>query len=341
MPRAAPRSRPGPRCNIVADSAARDGISVAALNDLAFAYLKQLGATKVNAEPGAPIPYEETGVVATQIPGVGVTAFSSNGGYHTFEMEANALDSVGHHAFVIDAQAMTGILYSYATDAKYRATRDARVQRAAGTLRGLPRGPEERVSAAERAGPGGALTLIHWRHHESILGIPHNASRDRGRSGGTSIRRATPKDPCALIKPAEIQSALAPGVTIGAGKPDTSMLPLGTACSLYVGTQDQWVGETSLTIAVIDMSKAHPGVSAGDLQQGLLAKAVADKANTSIISGVGDAAVFTFESRSHNGMADAFYKSKNVELLVTFHHGSALQDKDKIIALLKQAAARL
>jgi amidohydrolase len=112
----------GTKVHIQVDSAARDGISVSALNDLAFAYLKQLGATHMNAEPGAPIPYEETGTVATQIPGVGVTAFSSTGGYHTFEMEADALTDVGHHAFVIDAQTMTGILYSYATDAKYRAT---------------------------------------------------------------------------------------------------------------------------------------------------------------------------------------------------------------------------
>jgi hypothetical protein len=37
-------------------------------------------------------------------------------------MEADALGEIGHHGFVIDAQAMTGILYTYATDAKYRAT---------------------------------------------------------------------------------------------------------------------------------------------------------------------------------------------------------------------------
>ncbi len=112
----------GTKVHIEADSAARDGISVAALNDLAFAFQRQLGATHVNAEPGAPIPYEETGTVATQIPGVGVTAYSSSGGYHTFEMETDALNDIGHHAFVIDAQTMTGILYAYATDAKYRAT---------------------------------------------------------------------------------------------------------------------------------------------------------------------------------------------------------------------------
>jgi hypothetical protein len=150
-----------------------------------------------------------------------------------------------------------------------------------------------------------------------------------------------PKDPCALLKPAEIQSALAPGVTIPAGKSDTSGLPLGISCTYTWGPRTSGWGETSLSITVIDASKAYPGVSAADLQQGLLAKAVAEKATTSVVPGVGDAAVFTFESRSHSGMADAYYKSKNVHVQVMFHDGSALQDKDKIIALLKQAAARL
>src|SRR5256712_1113902 len=41
----------GTRVRIDVDSSSRNGISVAALNDVAFAYLKQLGATKVEAEP--------------------------------------------------------------------------------------------------------------------------------------------------------------------------------------------------------------------------------------------------------------------------------------------------
>jgi amidohydrolase len=111
----------GTKVRIDVDSTSRNGISLAALNDVAFAYLKQLGATKVEAEPGRPVPFEETGTVATQIPGIGVTAHSSNGGYHTFEMEADALGEVGHRAFVIDAQAMAAVLYHFATDAPYRA----------------------------------------------------------------------------------------------------------------------------------------------------------------------------------------------------------------------------
>src|SRR5205807_4519879 len=64
----------GTKVRIDVDSAARDGIAVAALNDLAFAYLKRFGATKVEEEAGRPVPYEETGTVATEIPGVGVTS---------------------------------------------------------------------------------------------------------------------------------------------------------------------------------------------------------------------------------------------------------------------------
>ncbi|MDQ6831114.1 MAG: peptidase dimerization domain-containing protein, partial [Gemmatimonadota bacterium] len=55
----------------------RDGVSVALLNELAFAYLKQYGATAVQTEAGKPSGYEETGSVSSDIPGVGFTAQSS------------------------------------------------------------------------------------------------------------------------------------------------------------------------------------------------------------------------------------------------------------------------
>ncbi|HYL55534.1 MAG TPA: peptidase dimerization domain-containing protein [Gemmatimonadales bacterium] len=111
----------GTKVHIDVDSSSRNGISVSALNYLAFAYMKKFGATKVEDEPGRPLPFEETGTVATQIPGVGVTSHSSNGGYHTFEMEADALGDVGHHGFLVDAQTMAAVLYHFATDAPYRA----------------------------------------------------------------------------------------------------------------------------------------------------------------------------------------------------------------------------
>jgi amidohydrolase len=99
---------------------ARDGIGVGTLSEVAFAYMKKYGATGVQAEPGKPQGYEETGSVSSNIPGVGFSAKSSNAPNHTYEMEADALTEVGHSGFVVDAQAMAALLYDFATRADYR-----------------------------------------------------------------------------------------------------------------------------------------------------------------------------------------------------------------------------
>jgi len=99
---------------------ARDGISIATLAELGFAYMKQYGATTISPEPGKPQGYEETGGVSSSIPGLGFSAYSSTGGYHTYEMEADALTEVGHHGFLVDAQAMAALLYDFATHGDYR-----------------------------------------------------------------------------------------------------------------------------------------------------------------------------------------------------------------------------
>ncbi|MEO8499535.1 MAG: peptidase dimerization domain-containing protein [Vicinamibacteria bacterium] len=100
---------------------ARDGISVASLAEVGFAYMKQFGAIKVTPEPGKPQGYEETGSVSRRIPGLGFSAASSNFPNHTYEMEADALTDVGHSGFVIDARAMTALLFDFATRPDYRA----------------------------------------------------------------------------------------------------------------------------------------------------------------------------------------------------------------------------
>jgi amidohydrolase len=99
---------------------ARDGISVATLSEVAFAYMKSLGATAIEPEPGKPEGYEETGTVSRAIPGMEFTAQSSNAPNHTYEMEADALAEVGHHGFQVDAQAMTALLFDFATRPDYR-----------------------------------------------------------------------------------------------------------------------------------------------------------------------------------------------------------------------------
>jgi amidohydrolase len=99
----------------------RDGLSEATLAEVGFAYMKMFGATKVSPEPGKPQGFEETGSVSREIPGLGFSAYTSNGANHTYEMEADALADVGHRGFLIDAQAMAALLFDFATHPDYRA----------------------------------------------------------------------------------------------------------------------------------------------------------------------------------------------------------------------------
>jgi amidohydrolase len=99
----------------------RDGISVSTLAEVGFAYMKRYGAQRIAPEPGKPQGYEETGSVSSAIPGLGFSAYSSNGANHTYEMEADALTEVGHQGFLVNAQAMTALLYDFATHPDYRA----------------------------------------------------------------------------------------------------------------------------------------------------------------------------------------------------------------------------
>jgi amidohydrolase len=107
----------------------RDGISIASLEELNFAYMKMFGATGIEADPEKPMGYEETGSVAMQIPGVSVTAKSSNFSNHTYGMEADALTEVGHRAFLIDAKTMAAILYDFATHPELRQAVDTEFTR--------------------------------------------------------------------------------------------------------------------------------------------------------------------------------------------------------------------
>jgi amidohydrolase len=99
----------------------RDGIGTAALAEVGFAYLKKYGATNVLPEPGKPQGFEETGSVSRDIPGVGLTAQSSAFSNHTYEMDADNLKEIGHNGFTVDAQAMTALLFDFATHDDYRA----------------------------------------------------------------------------------------------------------------------------------------------------------------------------------------------------------------------------
>ena len=98
----------------------RDGFTLGTLEELMFAYVKKFGAIRINSEPQRPSGYEESGWMARDIPGVGVTAASSDFSNHTYEMTADNYSALGHSAFLIDAKTEAAILYDFLTDAAFR-----------------------------------------------------------------------------------------------------------------------------------------------------------------------------------------------------------------------------
>ena len=98
-----------------------DGVSLATLGELGFAYMKGFGATGVAEAPGKPQGFEETGSVSRDIPGIGISAQTSTFSNHTYEMDADNLKEIGHKGFTVDAQTMAAVLFDFATYAVYRA----------------------------------------------------------------------------------------------------------------------------------------------------------------------------------------------------------------------------
>ena len=152
---------------------------------------------------------------------------------------------------------------------------------------------------------------------------------------------ALPKDACALLRSADVQ-ALDPNAKIASGVL-TENGPLGGTCAFRWGPRTSEWGETTLNVTVVDASQVWPkGLSADDIKQRVLVEARTGGPDASEIPGIGDGAVFTTNPKNHNATAKAYLvKAKGVLLELTFHGGNALAQKDKLIALLKAAAATL
>jgi len=98
----------------------RDGITTSMLEELKYGYAKSLGAPRLVEEAQRPAGYEETGAVAQDLPGVGVSIASSTNPNHTMGMLEDAFTTVGHTGFRMDAQIMTMVLYHFVTDPQFR-----------------------------------------------------------------------------------------------------------------------------------------------------------------------------------------------------------------------------
>ena len=83
-------------------------------------------------------------------------------------------------------------------------------------------------------------------------------------------------------------------------------------------------------------------MSSDDIKQRVLVEVRIGGPDASEIAGIGDGAVFTTDPKAHDAKAKAYFvKAKGVVLEVAFHGGNALAQKDKLVALLKAAAAAL
>ena len=112
----------GTKLKIQDDGSDRDGISIASLDEVGFAYAKKYGATNIQPEPGKPAGWDESGSVSSVVPGAAFEIQTSTAPYHTYGMLDDATAEIGHHGFVVDAQAMTALLFDYATKPAFRDT---------------------------------------------------------------------------------------------------------------------------------------------------------------------------------------------------------------------------
>jgi metal-dependent amidase/aminoacylase/carboxypeptidase family protein len=138
----------------------RDGISLGTLQELSFAYAEERDAPNINPEPTRPSGYEETGVVTKDIPGIGISVFSSRGANHTRGMLDDTFSEIGHTGFRISAEIMSSILYDYLTRPELRSA----VAEEHGTLSGLLELYHEGLRAAYAGEVGGPISNAPDQH---------------------------------------------------------------------------------------------------------------------------------------------------------------------------------
>jgi hypothetical protein len=154
---------------------------------------------------------------------------------------------------------------------------------------------------------------------------------------GSDVDAQKPKDACALLKSTELQ-ALAGNATIGNGTSSTDALG-SLSCQYKWGTGGNvQSGAFFLQVTLTEIAKAFPGMSPSLMKQGFLAGAKPGKANTAVIPGVGDAALYESDDPIR---VKTTALVEGVMLLVNFEASDARAKKDQVIALLKAVAARL
>jgi len=131
----------------------RDGITAGTLEELTYAYAVALDAPELNPEPQRPAGFEETGFVSRDVPGVGVSVYSSPAPSHSYARFEDSLKPVGHTGFLLDSKIMAAVLYHFLVDDDFR----AKVVEEHETLSSLFDGYLQnlRDAYADEVGPGG------------------------------------------------------------------------------------------------------------------------------------------------------------------------------------------
>lgn len=145
-------------------------------------------------------------------------------------------------------------------------------------------------------------------------------------------------DPCALLTPADLRS-IAGSTKVSAGVATTLPAGMGSHCRYTWGTgASAAAGLWSLDINLGDAAKLYPGMGLETLKEAFAMQTKPDPANAALVSGAGEAAVYTSATPRQVNMT-AYVKRQILH--IGLEGPAARSKRDQGIALLKIAAGRV
>jgi hypothetical protein len=153
-----------------------------------------------------------------------------------------------------------------------------------------------------------------------------------------SPRVSSSPDPCTVLKQADVQ-AFAGSAKVGVAVATTLAAGMGASCQYRWGTgASPAAGLWTLVVTVGEASKQYPGMELATLREAFAMQTRPDPANASLITGAGEAAVYTSGSPREVNMT-AYVKG--LILQIHLEGPTARMKREQAIALLKTASARL
>ena len=149
--------------------------------------------------------------------------------------------------------------------------------------------------------------------------------------------QAQAKDACSLLRPDEVR-ALAPSGSVD--NPVSTTDSLGSVVCTYRWSTGKTTasGRHDFQIVNGDPSRMFPAMSEAQIKEALLRPAKQNQGDASLVSGIGDAALFKSDSPTKSDVT-AFIKGRILTLSVDAP--DARSRKDQLVALLKLASDRL